>query len=60
MQANNKLKLYKYLSILGIVLLGIGSFIACLSFDKTISNIGSALMIIGIVVSWYSFKYWTP
>lgn len=54
-----KLKLFhKILAILGIILLGIGSFLSCLSLNPNISNIGNFLMIFGIAISFYGFLYW--
>lgn len=52
--------IHKILAIIGIILLGIGSFVSCLSLDSFISNVGNALMIIGIAISWYGFIYWKP
>lgn len=52
--------IHKTLAIIGIILLGIGSFVSCLSLDNFIANVGNALMIIGIAISWYGFIYWKP
>lgn len=52
--------IHKLLAVIGIILLGIGSFVSCLSLDSFIANIGNALMIIGIAISWYGFIYWKP
>lgn len=56
-----KVKLiHKISAIFGIILLGIGSFVSCLSLVPEISYFGSALMIIAIAISWYGFTYWRP
>ncbi|ASJ22640.1 hypothetical protein [Brachyspira hampsonii] len=52
--------IHKIFAVIGIILLGIGSFVSCLSLDSFIANIGNALMIIGIGISWYGFLYWKP
>lgn len=52
--------IHKISAIFGIVLLGIGSFVSCLSLVPEISYFGSALMIIAIAFSWYGFTYWRP
>ena len=52
--------IHKVLAILGIILLGIGSFLSCLSLNRNIANIGNLFMILGIAMSWYGFLYWKP
>ena len=56
----NKIKFCKIFSFIGIIILGIGSFLACLSLDVVLSNVGNVLMLIGIAISWYGFTYWKP
>ncbi len=54
------IKKYKYLAILGIILMGIGSFMVCLSNSKLGSNTGTFLLCLSIVISIIGFSKWQP
>ena len=45
---------------IGILLMGISSFLACLATTKSMSNVGSALLIVSQILTTYGFYYWRP
>lgn len=55
-----KIKMCKKIAILGIILMGIASFMACLADEKSISNIGSLLLVLSVIITSYGFTYWRP
>ncbi len=44
----------------GIVIMGIGSFMACLPESRSLMITGSAVLLLGIAVSAYGFTWWRP
>ena len=57
---SNKIKTCKVLAILGIILMGTGSFIACLAETSQMSSIGSGILIVSLIITSYGFTYWRP
>lgn len=51
---------YKMAALIGTVLMAIGSFMACLSPDPTVANVGNVLLVISIIVSAYGYAVWQP
>lgn len=56
----DKLNIYKLIAFIGTIIMGIASFMACLSVDSLIVNIGNALLILSIAVLFYAYSYWQP
>ena len=56
----NSKNLYKILAFIGTILMGIGSFMSCLANTNSMTNIGTIILIISIVMMSYSFYYWRP
>lgn len=54
------LRKYKFAALLGMILIGIGSFMACLSTSTMISIVGDILLVISIAVMVYAFSTWQP
>lgn len=54
------IKKYKKIAILGIILMGTGSFISCLSTVDLYRNIGTGVLVIGLVSSIIGFYKWRP
>lgn len=55
-----KIRQCKFIAFAGIAVMGIGSFMSCLSLDSTITMVGSAVLVLGIAVTSYGFAYWRP
>lgn len=55
-----KIALCRKVAFIGIAIMGVGSFMACLPRNETLLAIGSTLILIGIVVTAYGFAYWRP
>ncbi|MDY2986157.1 MAG: hypothetical protein SOR77_00850 [Peptoniphilus sp.] len=60
MKDNDIVKKYRILAIIGIVLMGIASFMSCLATSKMYINIGTILLCISIVLSIIGFSRWQP
>lgn len=56
----NKKNLPKISALVGTVIMGIGSFMSCLAETKAMSNIGTGILIVSIVIMSYGFYYWRP
>lgn len=57
---DKKIALCRKLAFVGIAIMGVGSFMACLPTNTTLLAIGSTLILIGIAVTAYGFTYWRP
>lgn len=57
---NDIIKKYRMISIIGIIIMGIGSFMCCLSSTKFFMNFGTVLLCISIVLSVIGFSKWQP
>lgn len=51
---------YKLAALIGTVIMAIGSFMACLSTDPTVSTVGNVLLVASIVISAYGYAVWQP
>lgn len=51
---------YKVASMVGTIILGIGSFLACLCADETMIMTGNVLLVIGIICMAYGYSKWQP
>lgn len=40
--------------------MAVGSFMACLSTDPTVSTVGNVLLVASIVISAYGYAVWQP
>lgn len=54
------IKKYKTIAIIGIIIMGIGSFMSCLSSTSFGMNFGTILLCISIVLSIIGFSKWQP
>lgn len=54
------LRKYKIISLFGLIIMGIGSFMACLAEDKIFQNIGNVALCASIAIMFYSFYHWEP
>ena len=55
-----KISLCQKIAFIGIAIMGVGSFMACLSQSDSAMMAGNALLLVGIAVSSYGFAYWRP
>jgi len=51
---------YKISALIGTVIMGIGSFMSCLSTNPTQINTGNALLLISIAFMIYGYSKWNP
>lgn len=51
---------YKLAALIGTVIMAVGSFMACLSTDPTVSTVGNVLLVASIVISAYGYAVWQP
>lgn len=51
---------YKISALGGTVIMGIGSFMACLCENATYTMIGNGLLIVSILVMIYGYSKWQP
>ena len=51
---------YKLAALIGIIIMGIGSFMACLATSGTVAIIGDILLIISLPILIYAFSTWQP
>ena len=57
---NKNLLRYKLAALIGTVIMAVGSFMACLSTDPTVSTLGNVLLVASIVISAYGYAVWQP
>lgn len=57
---DKNIKKYKTIAVLGIILMGVGSYVSCLSEHQFTSNIGTLVLCFGIIVSVIGFNKWRP
>lgn len=60
MMEGKNMKKYKFSAILGIIIMGIASFLACISNDSLIINIGNIGLVFSIIITSYGFSKWQP
>lgn len=51
---------YKIAALIGILIMGIGSFLACLASAGTAIAIGNVLLVISLFILIYAFSHWQP
>lgn len=51
---------YKLAALIGIIIMGIGSFMACLCSVPSFIMIGNVLLIVSLFVMTYAFSSWQP
>ena len=56
----DELTKYKAMALIGVIIMGIGSFMSCLAPTGTGRNIGVALLLVSIMIMSYSFYHWQP
>ena len=54
------MRMYKMIAAVGTVMMGISSFVTCLSDSAFISNIGKVFLLLSIVIMTYAFFHWQP
>lgn len=54
------MKKYKIAALIGIIIMGIGSFMACLSTAAITGIIGNILLIVSMIIMFYAFSTWQP
>ena len=54
------MKKYKISAILGTILMGICSFLACISTNIALINIGNIGLLVSIGIMSYDFSNWQP
>ena len=55
----NMLK-YKIAALIGIILMGCGSFMTCLSTSAGVVMAGNVLLVVCMVITIYAFNVWQP
>lgn len=51
---------YKLAALIGIILMGCGSFMTCLSTSAGIIMTGNILLVISLIILIYAFRVWQP
>ena len=51
---------YKLAALIGIILMGCGSFMTCLSTSAGIIMAGNVFLVISLVIMIYAFHVWQP
>ncbi len=51
---------YKFAALFGTVIMGIGSFMACLAEAKTFVMTGNVLLVASILIMIYGYSKWQP
>ena len=60
MKQNVDVKKYKILALVGLIIMGIGSFMSCLAPTSTLCNVGNCILLASIAIMAYAFYYWRP
>lgn len=55
-----ELKKYKISALIGIIIMGLGAFMACLSNVSEIIILGDILLILSLLIMGYGFSKWQP
>ena len=55
-----KIRRCRTIAFIGIAVMGVGSFMACLPENSATMMAGSAILLLGIAVTSYGFAYWRP
>ncbi len=51
---------YKIAALIGTIVMGTGSFMACLCSQPTLIAIGNVLLIASLLIMTYAFSSWQP
>lgn len=51
---------YQITALIGLIIMGVGSFMACLAASSTFAAAGNVLLIASIVIMAYAFYRWRP
>ena len=51
---------YKLAALIGIILMGCGSFMTCLSTSAGVIMAGNVFLVISLVITIYAFRVWQP
>lgn len=51
---------YQWAALIGTIIMGIGSFMACLAVKSMMINIGNILLLISIIIMIYAYSKWQP
>lgn len=51
---------YKLSALLGTVVMGVGSFMACLAENKAYISVGNVLLVVSIFIMIYGYSKWQP
>lgn len=51
---------YKLAALVGIIIMGIGSFMACLCSAPALIMTGNVLLVVSLFVMAYAFSSWQP
>lgn len=54
------MKRYQIAAGVGTLVMAVGSFMACLSTETVVANVGNVLLIVSIAISTYGFSSWQP
>ncbi|MHC1746801.1 MAG: hypothetical protein AB9856_00255 [Cellulosilyticaceae bacterium] len=54
------MKKYKLIALLGVVIMGLSSFAACLAQNVMLINLGNIGLVMSIIIMSYGFAYWQP
>ncbi len=51
---------YKIAALIGIIVMGTGSFMACLCTESALIAIGNVLLVASLFIMAYAFSSWQP
>lgn len=51
---------YKIAALIGIILMGCGSFMTCLAEASGVIMAGNVLLVISLIILIYAFRVWQP
>lgn len=54
------MKKYKISALIGIIVMGIGSFLSCLSPINALIQTGNIMLVFSIAILIYAFSKWQP
>lgn len=55
-----EMKKYKLAALAGIIIMGIGAFLACLASTGAAVTIGNIMLVVSLVILIYAFSHWQP
>lgn len=51
---------YKLTALIGLIIMGVGSFMSCLAPTAMLCNVGSGILLISIAIMAFAFYHWRP